>query len=102
VVVQESLEARHYVRFGYVDGITLSHAGRAMTHQAGKCELVHASLGAAGAECVTPAVEHEGSQTSIADYLLVRVLNRGQIPRLAGAGKNVPRDPFTYLHPSGS
>ncbi len=89
MVVQESLEACHHVRFGHVDVVALRNAGRTVTHKAGQREFVHAALGTTSAECVTPAVELEGLQSRIADCFLVGVLDGGQMPRLAGTGEDV-------------
>jgi hypothetical protein len=77
VVIQEALEARHYMRFCHVDVIAFGYARRTVSHKPGKCELVHAALGTTGAKSVTPAVELKGLQSSFADRFLMGVLNRG-------------------------
>lgn len=99
MVVEETLETRHYMRFCHMDVIPLRHAGRTVPHEAGQGELVHAALGAAGAKGVTPAVELEGLQSCIAYCFLVRMLNRHQMPRLTRTGENELR-PFHQLPPS--
>ena len=78
-VGHEALKARSNVPLRHVDVIALSDTRGTVPHESGKREFIHAALGAARSERVTPAVELERLQASIPCCFLVRMLNGHEV-----------------------
>jgi hypothetical protein len=71
-----------------VNVVAGGHGGRTVTHQPGEGETVHARLCGPRPERVTPAIELERLELGISDCILVGVLQRNDVPRIAGARKH--------------
>ena len=88
LVLDKLPEPRCNVRLCDVDIVASGHGGRAVAHQPGERESVHARLSGPRPERVTPAVELERLQLGILHRLFVRMLKRDDVSRIARAGKH--------------
>jgi hypothetical protein len=68
------------VGIGDVDVVLFRDSGRAVAHQFGERVPIHATLGAAGAECVPPTVKRETIKASFADRPPMGLLDADQMP----------------------
>jgi len=68
------------VGIGDVDVVLLCDSGRAVPHQFGERVPIHATLGAARAECVPPTVERETIKAGFADRPPMGLLDADQMP----------------------
>ena len=91
LVLHKLPESGGNVRLRDVDVIPGGNGRRAMPHEAGQCETVHAGLCGAGSEGVPPAIELERLQTSGLYRGLVRVLQGCDVPGNSRTGKHKGR-----------